>query len=201
MFVVAGLVALAASGAGQNSEATSGIGGMPHVHSFWKAALDRQSDSKDERGHFTPPWPWTCGFLRIAFSKRPFTARTATVVPLGISLPTLMVKVAEVNEWRGGCDGEANRISWEGVIAVERSDYLNAPTLPDHLAQSPFEAVIIYPAVRFAKTSKSGAVTGRMCPGQLAKERNRIGSPPHTRDLAIAGVSSSGSGSGLSGLR
>ena len=138
----------------------------PDVHSFSQIELERRSQTQDEAKHFVPPWK--AAFIKLDFFRRPTSQRTVTVVPLDASLPTIESRIEKVEVWSGGCDGEQN-VSWMATIPVSSAAYLNAPTMPGHLPQSPFEVLVIYPAVPFAKALAVGELPLEMLPKNLPR--------------------------------
>jgi hypothetical protein len=165
MLAIASVLTLVAVVADGQTETSARSGKVPQIHSFWPAPFERESLKKDQNQHFIAPW--TKGSFRIALMNPPTADLSITLVPVGVSLPTLRSKIGDVRKFVGGC--EETTVSWDAVVQVDQPNYLDAATLPNHLAESPFNAVVIYPAVPFAKSVPRVSLKDEMLPKGVAR--------------------------------
>lgn len=162
-----GLLALIGTGATPQASPVRQAAKVHRIHTLWQATLERQSNHQDTDGRFLAPW--TKASVRISFSKGPTSGRTVTVVPIGRSLPVVASKISDIKQWRGGCDGHENEISWDGLVPVGAVAYLNAPTESGRLPESPFDVVVIYPAVPYARSVTVNSLSAAVLPPGVPK--------------------------------
>jgi hypothetical protein len=117
---------------------------------FTLGTVQRRSERLDARKRWIPPW--TRVSVHFGFEgERPARGRAITVVPVHpAGLPVLNLKFTKVLHGRGGCEADGHPW-WTTEVGIDDSAFLTAEPDRDHVPERPFDAIVIYPAVPFAR--------------------------------------------------
>ena len=131
------------------------------VQFFDVAAVFRSSARSDADGNPLPPWT-KVELSTVEFKTRPAAGSRVTVVPLGVPLASLELKINKVTREMNECTAES---FWRADLEpLTRRDLLDAAPLPDRRPETPFDALVIYPAVKTYRLLKPAALAPRALP-------------------------------------
>ena len=135
----------------------------PKVQIVTEGVLWRSSDNKDSQGNALPPWT-EVRVTNIWFKRAPTIGNKVTVVPLGVDLPLLDLKIVKTK--RGaGCDDSDGEVRWEIALEpVKQKSYFEISGAADRRPDVPFDVAIIYPEVEFARSLSRSELNKKLLP-------------------------------------
>ncbi|HEV2761568.1 MAG TPA: hypothetical protein VGV38_01140 [Pyrinomonadaceae bacterium] len=133
----------------------------PQVQFFDVVTLARSSARQDAEGSPLPPWT-KVELDALEFKTRPAVGASLTVVPLGVKLPPLELKIKKVAREMNQCTA---RNFWQADLEpITRRDFRDAAPLPERRPDAPFDVLVIYPAVKTYKLLEASALAARTLP-------------------------------------
>lgn len=121
-------------------------------------AVMRSSARQNADGQSPPPWT-KVELSTFEFTSRPAVGAVVTILPLGDGLAPLGLKVTKVAREMNECTAES---FWRADLQpVSRRDFFVAAPLAGRNAESPFDVLLIYPAVKNARLLKAAALNAR----------------------------------------
>ena len=131
------------------------------VQFFDVAAVSRSSARSDADGNPLPPWT-KVELSTVEFKTRPAAGSRVTVVPLGVPLAAMELKILKVTREMNECTAEN---FWRADLEpLTRRDRLAAAPLRDRRPEYPFDALVIYPAVKTYRLLNTAALAPRTLP-------------------------------------
>ena len=132
-------------------EPTSGQIQSPRVEIFRIETVFRRSDRQDEHGRGLPPWN---GIEPLAFSadREPQIGQYVTVVPLEVNIPAFNMRIVSAEKKRDECDDNNLKTYWESKTeGLNFREFFEAKPIAERAEEYPFDVVIIYPSVKYAR--------------------------------------------------
>lgn len=136
---------------------------LPDVQSIVQVDVWRESDRKDSDGFALPPWS-AVNLNHVGFDKKPAVGERVTVVPLGVDIGPISLKILKVTEREDPCNESLPRY-WEVELEkITRREFFEAKATRNRREDVPFDVCIIYPSVTFARQLKKERLTRGMIP-------------------------------------
>lgn len=140
---------------------TPAAASQTHVQFFDLNAVARSSARKDAEGNPLPPWT-KVELAALAFKTKPAAGASVTVVPLGVKLPPLDLKITKVAREMNQCTAEN---FWQADLEpITRRDFRDAAPVTGRRPEYPFEVLVIYPAVKTYKLLEAPTLNARTLP-------------------------------------
>lgn len=168
MLVVAAIVVV---GSGQSADVRAGTMQVSDpVHAFGEGIISRISEHKDADGGYHAPW--TKVDVRNVFltvvDTPPVAGDEVTVIPLGVDIALLTVKLTKVERENQPC-GEPGPTEWSLEIErVENRAFYNAKAPADRSDEYPFDVFVLYAANLAARAVPASELTAEMLPKGIA---------------------------------
>lgn len=141
---------------------------IPQVQIVGEGAVWRISDSKDEDGHYLPPWKEIQITNVLDFKQQPIVGEKVTVIPLDVNIAALGLRVVKAEKQDNACD-ETMPARWEIELEpIRQRKILDIAPAPDRALDHPFDVCVIYPSVLFAHQVKRNRLTQNMLPKGVA---------------------------------
>ena len=135
---------------------------MPAIQGVVDAMVWRESDQKDTHGHSLPPWKEVT-VTNAFFSTRPLVGTDVTIVPLGVSIATTNLRIVKVTKQEKTCDGLP--LLWETELEpIKLKEFYTAKPTVDRADDTPFDVIVVYPAVKVAQPLAKHSLTKAMLP-------------------------------------
>lgn len=153
------LIALIAGAAyGQRRETLP----MPKILTIGEGTVWRTSDNKDATGYFLPPWKEVHVTNVFGFNRPPGIGKKVTVVPIDVNASLIDLAIRTTH--RGKYCDPTGADRWDiDLESVKQKEYFEI-TKAERLGESPFDVVIIYPAVKFARQLRANELKKNMLP-------------------------------------
>ena len=135
---------------------------LPRIHTFGEGTVWRTSDNKAANGDFIPPWKEVQVTNVFGFKRRPGIGKKVTVVPIDVNASPLDLSIRKTKP-RGDCE-ETGTHWWEVELEPVRQKEYFEITKAERSKASPFDVVIIYPAVKFARQLRGNELKRNMLP-------------------------------------
>jgi hypothetical protein len=136
---------------------------MPNIETVSEADIWRISENKDQHGGYLPPWTE----VKVPFfylEKKPAADSKVTVVPLEVNIASFDWQIAKFEEKEAGCD-DTKPTAWEVELKpFTQREFFEIESLPNRSPEFPFDVVVLYPAVEFARQVKKEQITKQMLP-------------------------------------
>ncbi len=134
---------------------------MSKIESIEQGTVFRVSENKDQHGSYLPPW--TEVEISTYFKTKPALSSKVTVVPLDVDIDSFDWQIAKSERQEFGCD-EAKPYAWEAKLEITRKEFFDFVAPPTRRQEVPFDVVVLYPAVEFARQLKKKQLTKQMLP-------------------------------------
>lgn len=140
----------------------SGQSPLPDIRSVSQRTVFRKSDTQGPSGYYLPPWKEVKLDL-IGFDEKPETGRNVTVVPLGVSVAPIQLKILKTRRVQDPCDNKLPGY-WEVELEqITQKEFFEFE--PAHVRKEiAFDACVIYPAVESARSLSPQQLTKEMLP-------------------------------------
>jgi hypothetical protein len=141
---------------------------MPQVQIVGEGAVWRVSDSKDEDGHYLPPWKEIKITNVLDFKQEPIVGEKVTIIPLDVNIAPLGLRVVKAEKQDNACD-ETMPARWEIELEpIRQRTIVEIASAPGRSLDYPFDVCVIYPAVLFARQVEQHGLTQNMLPKGVA---------------------------------
>lgn len=135
---------------------------MPKIERIEKAMVWRISENQDKNGSYLPPW--TEVKVSTFFETKPIADSKVTVIPLEVNIAPFDWQIAKSEKKEFGCD-DAKPYAWEVELKpFTQQEFFSIAPLPNRAQEYPFDVVVLYPAVEFARQLKKEQLTEQMLP-------------------------------------
>jgi hypothetical protein len=133
------------------------------IQTIGEGTVWRISNKKDSHDRFLPPWTEIQIINVFEFKRRPAIGEKATVIPLGVDITPLSLRITKA-EKKDGCDERIH--GWWAVELepITLKEFFDIEPLPNRGAETPFDVAIIYPAVKVARQIRDGELMKVMLP-------------------------------------
>lgn len=142
---------------------------LPTVKKFGVYSVIRNSDLTNESGQQTSPFK-EVEIPAIYWKEKPETGKKVTVIALDTKFLPLELSVRDVrrtkNEYTESCGQDKNESFWKVELdRLENKEMLEMkPVIKGNADAYPFEVVVIYPAVEFARQIKPDKIEKKNLP-------------------------------------
>jgi len=125
----------------------------------------RISNNKNRSGDAIPPWK-EIQISNVGFKERPIVGRNVTIIPIDVDLAPFDLRVRQTKS-QEGCDKSEHR--WEvDLETVKDRKFFEVAPIANRRTEVPFEVVVIYPAVSFARQIERARLSKAMVPKHVA---------------------------------
>ncbi len=134
---------------------------MPKIKSIEQGTVFRVSENKDRHGSYLPPWIEV--EISTYFKTKPALPSKVTVVPLDVDIDSFNWQIAKSERQEFGCE-ETKPYAWEVKLQITQKEFFEFVPPPTRRTEVPFDVVVLYPAVEFARQLKKKQLTKQMFP-------------------------------------
>ncbi len=138
---------------------------LPKIESIKEGTVLRLSDKEDQYGDNLPPW--TEIEVSVYFKTKPALSSKVTVVPLDVDIDSFNWQIAKSEKQEFGCD-ETKPYAWEVKLEITQKMFFDFVAPPTRRQEVPFDVVVLYPAVEFARQLKKKQLTKQMLPKETS---------------------------------
>lgn len=141
---------------------------MPNIETIGEAVVERISENTDRHNNYFPPWTEvkvTFFYLQKKPLEKKFVAQSkVTLVPLEVNVASFDWQIAKSEIIKARCDYH-KLYNW--VVELKpftQREFFEIKPSPGRPEQFPFDVVVLYPAVKFARQIKKEQLTKQMLP-------------------------------------
>jgi hypothetical protein len=134
---------------------------MPKIESIQEESVWRLSKNEDKYGSNLPPW--TEVLVLPYFKTKPVLPSKVTVVPLDVDFDSFNWQIAKSERKESGCD-ETKPYAWEVTLQLTQKEFFEFVGTPTRGGEFPFDVVVLYPAVEYARQLKKKQLKKQMLP-------------------------------------
>ena len=121
------------------------------LHTLSEGVVWRKSDNRNPHGGFLPPWTEVSITNLFGFKRKPVIGDLVTVVPIGADIPAFELRILNAKPTENPCDKRLGNW-WEVELdRVNQTAVHQAGAIAGRSPEFPFDVVVIYPSVRFAR--------------------------------------------------
>jgi len=141
---------------------------MPEVKAFAVVSIWRASPKPDQRGPNLPPTR-EVKTENVRFDKEPVIGEKVTVIPLGVNLAPIELKITKAKNARDACDEKEAKTYWDIELeAIDRKEFFDAAPLSNRSLEFPFDVCIVYPSVGFVRALGKDQIANEMLPKDVS---------------------------------
>lgn len=138
---------------------------MSEVQTVGEGVVWRIADSKNKGSNASPSWEEIKITNIFGFQTEPVIGNKVTVIPINADIPAFDLKV-EKTEIEDTCGQPPDwwSVELEPLTQKNHQTIFEAVSIPNRAAEYPFDVVVIYPNVSFAKQVKKNQITKKLLP-------------------------------------